>query len=112
MWIARRSYSKPTDPGQLDNLIGGGVPHGQSPAQSVVREGWEEAGLTPAQMTGLQAGRRLRLARPIPEGYQLEKLSAFDLALPPGLPRTDAPSIEVTASNTPRSQTVTLKCQQ
>ena len=85
LWIARRSYSKPTDPGQLDNLIGGGVPHGQSPAQCVVREGWEEAGLTPAQMAGLQPGRRLRLARPIPEGYQLEELSAFDLALPPGL---------------------------
>ena len=85
LWIARRSYSKPTDPGQLDNLIGGGVPHGQSPAQCVVREGWEEAGLSPAQMAGLQPGRRLRLARPIPEGYQLEELSAFDLALPPGL---------------------------
>ena len=37
---------------------------------------------------------------------------AYTFALPPGLPRTDAPSIEVTASNTPRSQTVTLKCQQ
>jgi 8-oxo-dGTP pyrophosphatase MutT (NUDIX family) len=85
LWIARRAYSKPTDPGLLDNLIGGGVPLGQSPAASVVREGWEEAGLRPAQMAGLRPGRRLRLARPIPEGFQREELSAFDLALPPGL---------------------------
>ena len=85
LWIARRAFTKPTDPGLLDNLVGGGVPHGQSPAACVVREGWEEAGLSPAQMAGLQPGRRLRVARDIPEGFQLEDVSAFDLALPPGL---------------------------
>lgn len=85
LWIARRAYSKPTDPGMLDNLIGGGVPHGQSPAACVVREGWEEAGLRAEQMAGLQPGRRLRLVRPIPEGLQREELSGYDLALPPGL---------------------------
>jgi 8-oxo-dGTP pyrophosphatase MutT (NUDIX family) len=69
----------------LDNLIGGGVPHGQSPAACVVREGWEEAGLRAEQMAGLQPGRRLRLVRPIPEGLQREELSGYDLALPPGL---------------------------
>lgn len=85
LWIARRSYSKPTDPGLLDNLVGGGVPQGQTPAECVRREGWEEAGLAPAQMQGLQAGRRFRVARDIPEGFQLEEVSVFDLALPPGL---------------------------
>lgn len=85
LWIARRSYTKPTDPGLLDNLVGGGVPHGQTPAETVVREGWEEAGLTPAQMAGLRPGRRFRVARDLPEGFQLEEVSAFDLALPPGL---------------------------
>lgn len=85
LWIARRSDTKPTDPGLLDNLVGGGVPHGQSPAACVQREGWEEAGLAPDQMAGLQPGRRLRVARDIPEGFQLEEVSAYDLALPPGL---------------------------
>jgi 8-oxo-dGTP pyrophosphatase MutT (NUDIX family) len=85
LWIARRAFTKPTDPGLLDNLVGGGVPHGQSPAACVLREGWEEAGLTPAQMARLQPGRRLRVARDIPEGFQLEDVSAYDLALPPGL---------------------------
>jgi len=85
LWIARRSFTKPTDPGQLDNLIGGGVPLGQSPAETVVREGWEEAGLTPAQMAGLQPGRRFGVLRDVPEGLQRELISVFDLALPPGL---------------------------
>ena len=85
LWIARRSYTKPTDPGLLDNLIGGGVPHGQTPAEAVLREGWEEAGLRPAQMRALRPGRVARVARDIPEGFQLEELSIFDLALPPDL---------------------------
>ncbi len=85
LWIARRSFSKPTDPGLLDNLIGGGVPHGQSPAQAVVREGWEEAGLMPTQMRGIRPGRVVRVARDIPEGLQIEWLSVYDLALPAGL---------------------------
>jgi 8-oxo-dGTP pyrophosphatase MutT (NUDIX family) len=85
LWIARRSYTKPTDPGLRDNLVGGGVPFGQTPAECVVREGWEEAGLTPAQMAAITPGRILRVARDIPEGFQLEWLSVYDLALPPGL---------------------------
>ena len=85
LWIARRAYNKPTDPGLLDNLVCGGVPHGETPAACVLREGWEEAGLTGAQMQRLQPGRRFRVARDIPEGFQLEEVSVFDLALPPGL---------------------------
>lgn len=85
LWIARRALTKPTDPGLLDNLIGGGVPHGQTPAETVVREGWEEAGLHPAQMAGLRPGRVLRVERDLPEGFQREWLSVYDLALPAGL---------------------------
>ena len=85
LWIARRAFDKPTDPGLLDNLIGGGVPLGQSAAECVRREGWEEAGLNPAQMAGLRPGRRIAVLRDLPEGLQLEELSSFDLQLPPGL---------------------------
>lgn len=85
LWLARRALTKPTDPGLLDNLIGGGVPQGQSPADAVLREGWEEAGLRPAQMQALQPGHQLRIERDIPEGLQHELLSVFDLAMPPGL---------------------------
>jgi 8-oxo-dGTP pyrophosphatase MutT (NUDIX family) len=85
LWIARRSASKPTDPGRLDNLIGGGVPAGQSPREAVVREGWEEAGLEPRQMAGLVTGGLIDLECDIPEGRQHERLHVFDLELPAGL---------------------------
>lgn len=85
VWIARRSPHKAIDPGMLDNLIGGGVPDGQTPEETLVREGWEEAGLRPVQLSAARPGRLIRLARDIPEGFQHERLSSFDLALPSGL---------------------------
>jgi len=83
MWIARRSLTKATDPGLLDNLIGGGVPHGQTPHETLVREGFEEAGLSPAQMARAVPGRVIELDRDIPEGRQFERLHVFDLQLQP-----------------------------
>lgn len=85
LWIARRSLAKATDPGLLDNLVGGGVPDGQTPHETLVREGWEEAGLRPSQMAPARAGRVIRLHRDIPEGLQFEDLHSFDLQLPEGL---------------------------
>jgi 8-oxo-dGTP pyrophosphatase MutT (NUDIX family) len=85
LWIARRSFTKATDPGKLDNLVGGGVPAGQSPRDTVVREAWEEAGLTAPRLQGLARGRVLQLLRDIPEGLQREWIHVYDLALPAGL---------------------------
>jgi 8-oxo-dGTP pyrophosphatase MutT (NUDIX family) len=85
LWIARRSATKATDPGRLDNVIGCGVPAGQSPRAAIVREGWEEAGLVPAQMSALEVGGLLELVCDIPEGRQHERLHVFDLAFPAGL---------------------------
>ena len=85
LWVARRAEDKPTDPGLLDNMIGGGVPHGQTPREALLREAWEEAGLMPDQMAGLQRGRVIELCCDIPEGLQHEWLHVYDLALPPGV---------------------------
>ena len=82
LWIARRAFDKAVDPGLLDNLIGGGVPWGQSPTETVLREGWEEAGLRPAQMQALRPGRRFTVLRDVAEGLQHEQVSVYDLALP------------------------------
>lgn len=84
LWIAQRSPHKPTDPGRLDNLIGGGVPLGQTPREALLREAWEEAGLHPPELVALQPGRVFELHCDIPEGLQREWLFVFDLALPPG----------------------------
>jgi len=82
LWIARRSFTKATDPGKLDNLVGGGVPAGQSPRDTVIREAWEEAGLAPPQLQALARGRVIALLRDIPEGLQREWIHVYDLALP------------------------------
>lgn len=84
LWVAQRSFSKATDPGAFDNLVGGGVPHGQTPWQALQREGWEEAGLSAAVMQRARPGRVIQLLRDIPEGLQFEWIHAFDLGLQAG----------------------------
>ncbi|MCJ1394453.1 hypothetical protein MMC18_007331 [Xylographa bjoerkii] len=48
IWVARRSLSKQTYPGMLDNTIGGGVPSGDEPLTSLLREAAEEASIPTA----------------------------------------------------------------
>ncbi|MEK8047228.1 NUDIX hydrolase [Ideonella margarita] len=85
VWVARRSLTKPTDPGMLDNLVGGGVPLGQTPSEALLREAWEEAGLLPHQLQAVQRGSALHIEADIREGRQLEWLYVFDVPLPAGL---------------------------
>lgn len=82
LWVARRAQNKPTDPGKLDNLVGGGVAHGQTPAGALVREAAEEAGLTPHACAAMTPGSVLALACDVPEGFQDEWLYTYDLRLP------------------------------
>lgn len=84
LWIARRSPLKATDPGMLDNLVGGGVPWDQTPAQTLEREAWEEAGLTQAHIAALRPAGTYTLLRDVPEGRQWEELHVFDLQLDTG----------------------------
>ncbi|MBK1711168.1 DUF4743 domain-containing protein [Rubrivivax gelatinosus] len=84
LWIAQRSFSKSTDPGLHDNLIGGGVADGQTPEQTLLREAWEEAGLAPEDLAPRRPGSVLRTARDVPEGLQHELIHCWDLELPAG----------------------------
>jgi 8-oxo-dGTP pyrophosphatase MutT (NUDIX family) len=82
MWIARRSRTKPIDPGMLDNLVGGGLAAGLTVAQTLVKEGWEEAGILPGPMSRALACGRVALLREVPEGVQAETIFVHDLELP------------------------------
>jgi 8-oxo-dGTP pyrophosphatase MutT (NUDIX family) len=82
LWIARRSRDKSVDPGLLDNLIGGGVAHGQTPFETLLREGMEEAGLPPALVERSHAGSLIELRRDVPEGLQHDQLFVYDLEMP------------------------------
>jgi 8-oxo-dGTP pyrophosphatase MutT (NUDIX family) len=85
LWIARRADDKATDPGRFDNLVGGGVPAGQTAYEALLREGFEEAGLDRALTATARPGPVLRLHRDVREGRQQEWLYGFDLELPAGL---------------------------
>lgn len=76
LWVARRSAHKFVDPGKLDNLVGGGLAAGESPAVGLAREAWEEAGLTFRRVPSPCA--RLFIHRRIGEGVQDECILVHD----------------------------------
>ena len=83
MWLARRSATKPIDPGMLDNLVGGGVTAGLSSTEVLAKEAWEEAGI-PAELAHRASfAARMSILREVPEGVQSELVEAYDLVLPP-----------------------------
>ncbi|CAN0900797.1 Nudix hydrolase 20, chloroplastic [Linum grandiflorum] len=45
LWVAKRSQGKPTFPGMLDHIVAGGLPHGMSCQENVIKECEEEAGI-------------------------------------------------------------------
>lgn len=82
MWLARRSRTKAIDPGQLDNLVGGGVRAGVSIEETLRREAWEEAGITTSTVKRAQAAGVVRICRAQPDGLQREIIYVHDLRLP------------------------------
>lgn len=82
LWVARRSVRKAIDPGQLDNLVGGGVAHDQSAGQTLIKESWEEAGIDAATAARAAPTPTLHTRRLGGDGVQRETIFAYDLALP------------------------------
>jgi 8-oxo-dGTP pyrophosphatase MutT (NUDIX family) len=82
MWVARRSRTKPVDPGMLDNLLGGGMTAGLSIEEVLVKEAWEEAGIAAPLARSATRGGSVRILREVPEGVQSEVIYVYDLALP------------------------------
>jgi hypothetical protein len=84
MWIARRSPDKATDPGMLDNLVGGGIGWGYGVEQTLYKECWEESGLPEELARRAVRGGTLHVLQEIEEGTQAEQLFIFDLDLDAG----------------------------
>ena len=82
MWLARRSPAKAIDPGMLDNLVGGGIAAGQSVAEAVVKEAWEEAGIAAPLARLAQPAGTVDIWREQPDGLQRETIYVHDLWLP------------------------------
>jgi 8-oxo-dGTP pyrophosphatase MutT (NUDIX family) len=82
MWLARRSPTKPIDPGLLDNLVGGGIAEGSDAAATLVKEAWEEAGLPADLARHAQGVGSVDICRDQPDGLQRETIFVHDLWLP------------------------------
>ena len=82
MWIARRSPDKAIDPGLLDNVAAGGIAAGAGVARTVVKEAWEEAGISAPLAGGAAPAGVVHVCRAQPDGLQRETIFVHDLALP------------------------------
>lgn len=82
LWIARRSDTKATDPGMLDNVVAGGIGWGFGIEATLIKECWEEAGIPGDIAAPAVAGRTAHVLQSLPEGTQAEQIFIYDLALP------------------------------
>jgi len=82
MWLARRSPTKPIDPGLLDNLVGGGIAAGASVQATLVKEAWEEAGIASDAAWRARPAGEVKICRDQPDGLQRETIHVHDLWLP------------------------------
>jgi isopentenyldiphosphate isomerase len=82
MWVARRSVTKPTYPGQLDNTVAGGQPVGIGLLDNLVKECREEAGIPEAIARRAQPVGVITYCMEAPEGLLPDAQFCFDLELP------------------------------
>jgi len=82
IWLGRRSETKTTDPGRLDNIAAGGITADETPWVSARRELWEEAGVPEQIAAEIEPVGRIHMRRPIPgRGFHDELLFIYDLEL-------------------------------
>lgn len=82
MWVARRAFDKPTYPGQLDNMVAGGQPHGINCLDNMIKECWEEAGIPEAIAGNMIATGAIAYTHQWEPGLKPDEMFTFDLELP------------------------------
>ena len=82
LWVGRRAAGRRTEPGKLDNLVGGGQPAGLSLVENLVKEGHEEAGLPDDLIARARPAGAIAYCRRIAHGLRRDVLFVYDLQLP------------------------------
>jgi len=89
MWIQQRAWSKATEPGLWDTLMGGMVSAQDTLESALERETWEEAGLRLEQVQGLRRGGEILVQRPNGAddgvGYMVEQTYWYEALVPQGV---------------------------
>ena len=83
MWIGRRSLTKPTAPGKLDQLVAGGQPAGVGVRANLVKEAAEEADIGPELAARAVPVGTVSYLTARPDGLRNDVLFNYDLVVPP-----------------------------
>ncbi|HEX9703580.1 MAG TPA: DUF4743 domain-containing protein, partial [Rhodospirillales bacterium] len=90
MWVGRRSLTKPTGPGKLDQMVAGGQPAGISVADNLIKECAEEAAIPAALAARAVAVGTVSYLTERSEGLRDDVLFDYDLELPADFRPTNA----------------------
>lgn len=85
VWVGVRARDKAVAPGQLDNIVAGGIPAGLSPAECLVKEAAEEASLPPGLAAAARPAGRVSYVMANAEGLRRDVLHCYDLDIPEGV---------------------------
>jgi 8-oxo-dGTP pyrophosphatase MutT (NUDIX family) len=82
MWIGRRAPDKRVAPDKLDHMVAGGLAHGYSVDETVVKEAAEEADVPDALARRAKPVGALTYVTELEQGLRDDTLFLFDLELP------------------------------
>ncbi len=82
VWVGVRARDKAVAPGELDNLVAGGIPAGLDALETLLKEAGEEASLPPDLTAQARRTGRISYILTNDEGLRRDVLHVFDLELP------------------------------
>ena len=82
LWVAKRAQNKPTFPGKLDNIVAGGQPAGLGLFENLMKECFEEAGISKTQAKECVATGTISYWHTDGRGLKRDILYCYDLELP------------------------------
>lgn len=82
LWIGHRSATKKVDPLKLDNVVAGGIASGHGILETLLKEGAEEAAMTPELLAAARPAGEIRYRLDVPEGMRDDVLFLYDLEVP------------------------------
>ncbi|MCK8783394.1 DUF4743 domain-containing protein [Roseomonas sp. NAR14] len=100
LWMGWRSKDKAIAPGQLDNLVAGGIPAGLGPLETLAKEAGEEASVPPALARQARPVGRISYVMANGDGARVggtrrDVLHCYDLDLPEDfVPRPNDDEVE------------------
>jgi 8-oxo-dGTP pyrophosphatase MutT (NUDIX family) len=82
LWVATRAANKPTAPGQLDQMVAGGLPAGLQPREAMIKEAQEEANLENDLCAKIISTSYISYTKTSQYGSRSDNLFIYDLQLP------------------------------